>query len=140
MSQLIIGQDQVVAQWVAERVPGMRSGHEFGKCIAVGVQQGAKLVGGIVFSNFVGFDVTLSAAATTPRWGSKNLARKIFNIPFEQWGCKRCSAMVSRKNKPARKFIERLGFKQEGVRPFAYDGKADAVIYGMVKEDCKWIK
>ena len=59
--------------------------------------------------------------------------------PFVQLDCQRATVIVRKKNKRSRKFVEWLGFRQEGCcrRGFKDD---DAIIYGLLREECRWIK
>jgi RimJ/RimL family protein N-acetyltransferase len=40
----------------------------------------------------------------------------------------------------ARKFDEHVGFIQEGVIRQAFEDGEDAILYGMLKSECKWIR
>ena len=54
-------------------------------------------------------------------------------------GCRRVTGLVHDNNHDARRFDEHLGFKQEGVlRKAAPDGD-DMIVYGMLREECRWI-
>lgn len=77
-------------------------------------------------------------ASTDPRWATRSILKAAFGYPFVQLPCVRLTAYTGKNMPHVRQFLERLGFQQEGIvrRGFADD---DAVIYGMLKEECKWI-
>jgi RimJ/RimL family protein N-acetyltransferase len=133
VGSILVGADEMVAAMVAARIPNI----SFGEYTALGVVRHGKLVGGVVYHNYVEHDIQVSIAvdgATFMPW------RGLFAYPFEQLGCSRITAMIGRKNKKSRKMCELLGFRLEGVHPKGLDGTQDAMSYGLLKEHCRWIK
>jgi hypothetical protein len=133
VGSILFGADKMVAAMVAARIPNI----SFGEYTALGVVRRGKLVGGVVYHNYVEHDIQVSIAvdgASFMPW------RGLFAYPFGQLGCSRITAMIGRKNKKSRKIAEALGFKLEGVHPKGLDGQQDAMSYGLLKEDCRWIK
>lgn len=137
--QLIVNQDKIVGQFVAERVSGVRNYRDFGEFRAIGLARAGKLVAGVVLTAYTGFDVTLTIAADSPRWATRPFIEYVFALVFTEYKCVRVSAVVSKRNRVGRKFAEWLNFKIEGVRPYGYDGVADAINYGMLKAKCPWL-
>jgi hypothetical protein len=135
-----------VAKFVADRVPLMAGRtFQFGpdgkpRFVALGVVRRGKFAAGVVFHNYHGHDIEMSAAADDPLWCLPETLRQLFAYPFAQLNCVRMTTITGRKNKRARKIDERLGFRLEGVVRKGIDGKEDAVIYGLLKSECKWIK
>ena len=73
------------------------------------------------------------------RWLTREFLFAIFDYPFNQLGVRRITGLVPKKNKDARRFDEHLGFEYEGnMRNALADD--DMIIYGMLKEKCKWLK
>lgn len=140
--QFVTGMDQLVADWVARHIPGVENGHSFSPCVAVGLMEGGELVAGCVYNNYRkgSQDIEMTFASVHPSWASRRTLKNFFWYPFIQLGCVRVTAIVAKKNKKVRKFVERVGFKQEGVMRKAMNGVEDAVIYGMLSRECKWIK
>lgn len=132
--RLLFGSDEFVCQWVGERVDA-----EVIKGKAIGVIDGERLIAGVAYSNYRGCDIEMLAASENIRWLSRHRLYSIFAYPFVQLGCLRVTAIVAKKNKRSRSFIERIGFKLEGSHPKALDGR-DACSYGMLREQCKWIE
>jgi RimJ/RimL family protein N-acetyltransferase len=126
----------MVAAMVAARIPDQ----SFEKYTALGVVRRGVLVGGVVYHHYVGHDVQVSIAFDSPGWALPGTLRALFDYPFNTLGCARMSALIGRKNKKSRKICEGLGFKLEGVHHKGRDGVEDAMSYGLLKENCRWIK
>jgi RimJ/RimL family protein N-acetyltransferase len=140
---LLYEADELVSQFVSERIPNME-GRPFGKHVAIGVVRRDTLIGGVVFHNMRvhggrPFDIEMSGAADDATWLWPATLRKLFAYPFIQLGCVRMTSIIGRKNKRARKVVEGLGFRLEGVARKAIDGKEDAMIYGALKSECRFI-
>lgn len=137
----VAGADRFVAAWVARALDVDPA--EFGPCSACGVALGGRLVAGVVYNEYrimrAGSSIQASIASTTPRWASRAVLRDLFAYPFVQMGVSRLWASTSRKNKRARGFLERLGFRFEGIARRAYDGAVDAALYSMLPAECRWI-
>jgi RimJ/RimL family protein N-acetyltransferase len=139
VGSILLGADEMVAAMVKSRIPHMKD-QEWGPCTAFGVVQSDKLVGGVVYHCFRKFDICFGAAFDTHTWAKPATLRALFDYPFNQLGCVRVTAITGRKNKPARKMLEHVGFKLEGVARRALDGINDGYVYGLLKEDCRWIE
>ncbi len=136
MNTLIIGQDAVISRWVGDRV-GIAS---FGHCTAIGIAGTAGLIAGVVYNNYregVGLEATI--ASTSPRWCNRATLAAIFGYPFDQVGCRRLTAITERKNQPVRAFLCRIGFREEGLLRHGFPSD-DAVVYGMLREECRWLR
>ena len=129
-----------VCAWVAERITGYRS-NEFQPCSSIGVMRGGQLVAGIIFNNFrkKSRDIHLTVAAENKHWMSRQTLRVVFNYVFNQLGCIRLTVVIAKKNKRARKLALGLGFQYEGKLRKGIDGLEDAVIYGMLHNECRWL-
>jgi alkanesulfonate monooxygenase SsuD/methylene tetrahydromethanopterin reductase-like flavin-dependent oxidoreductase (luciferase family) len=62
-----------------------------------------------------------------------------FGYPFDQLGVKRVQATIAKGNKAARKFVERLGFRYEGLARFGFSATQHAAVYSMLREECRWL-
>lgn len=86
-------------------------------------------------------DIEVSFVSATPRWATQGNIRAMLFYPFGQLGVKRLSAITTKSNKRCRKLLTGLGFKQEGVHPFAGENQATAISYGMYSNSAqKWVK
>lgn len=139
MSQLVgsilIGEDQAVAALVGSKIPGFAPV----KFTALGVVRNQKLVGGVIYHNYSRHGIEVTGAFDDPRWALPQTMRALFDYPFQQLGCVRITAVIAKKNKRSRRLCEGLGFRLEGVARKGFDGKQDACIYGMLREECKWL-
>jgi RimJ/RimL family protein N-acetyltransferase len=138
VGSLLIGADAAVAEIVRQLIPNARE-HGFGPCTAIGIVRNGRLIGGVVFNYFRGFDVHMTAAFDGKGWFDRRTIRALCDYTFNQLGCKRVTALTGKKNKKARSALERIGFKLEGVHPRGLDGREDAMSFGLLKENCKWI-
>lgn len=144
MPMLVLGRDELIAEWVARQTPGMTNAADFGPSTAIGFKVGNEFVCGVVFNNFRkgvhGNDVSLSIFSTNSKWVSRGTLRAVFSYAYHQLGCVRVTAITAKSNKRARRFLTKLGFVQEGTARRAFDGRAPALIYGMLLPDeCKWL-
>lgn len=127
--------------WVAERVPKMNCGDDFGAdAMGLGVYQADKLIAGVIFHRYTGFDVNLTIAADTPDWAKPGVLRALADLIFNKWGCLRLTTMVGASNRRAIRLNNGLGFVCEGILRRGLDGTEDAIIFGMLKEECSWLK
>lgn len=137
MIRLIYGADEQIAQWTLERI---RECGQFTLPRAIGIADDNGLIAGVVYHGFTGLNCEMSIAAESPRWASRGRLFFLFAYPFEQLGCQRVTAITARANKRSRDMLERLGFKLEGVARCAMPKNKDAMIYGMVRDECKWLE
>lgn len=108
---------------------------------ALGVVRRGKIAAGVVFHNYrPGIDLEVSLAADDPSWAHPAILRRLFAYPFHQLGVVRLTCIIARKNKRCRRFSEGLGWKLEGTHRKAYDGKDDAMSYGMLPSDCRFLE
>ena len=129
-----------VAAWVAARILVLRTPDALGPHAAIGVERGGVLIAGAVFHNYRRHDIEVSFASDDPRWARRATIRAILRYPFVQLGCTRLTALIARDNARAARLLQGLGFKREGVLRRAYDGTADALVYGMLREECHWLE
>lgn len=136
MKKAVYGQDFFISQWVGFRIDEP----DFGPCTAIGLEEDGNLVAGVVYNLYNGPSICMHVAAEPgKRWMTKDYLYRCFAYPFEQLGCTRVTGLVKADNMEARRFDEHLGFKQEGIiRKGATDG-TDMILYGMLKEECRWL-
>lgn len=136
--RLITGYDQVIAQWVAERIKHVESESDFGPYQAIGVTDDAQtaILAGVVYHGchpeFRSIEMTL--AADSPRWCSRGIVTALMSYPFEQLQCRRVTAIVSERNPRALKLNHALGFRKEGVIRKGF-GNHNAIIMGMLAKE-----
>lgn len=136
MRKIITGQDDRVAEFVAERI-GMRG--KFGSCATIGLEQNDSLIAGVVYSDYNGSNVSMHVGAIGKRWMTREYLWFCFYYPFEQMKVKRITGVVDEGNQQARQFDEHLGFKLE-TRLKDAGRSGDLLIYRMLKEDCRFLE
>jgi RimJ/RimL family protein N-acetyltransferase len=98
------------------------------------------LVGGVTFTNFTGREIWASIWCDDPRMWTRTNLFTMFDYCFGTCNVRRISVIVKADNSKSLSMVRKLGFVQEGVsRDFFADG-LDGILFGMLKEECKWIK
>lgn len=109
----------------------------------IGILENKKILGVIVFCDYDGNNIFIHSALDTPRACQKKVIKLMFDYIFKQAGCNRATVTCDNDNNKVKKLIKGLGFEQEGLMKNAMqidDTYVDAAVYGMLKEDCKWVK
>lgn len=135
VGSLVLDEDREVASYVQSQLGCI----PFKDFSAVGVLHQGKPVGGVVFYNYFEFAVEIAAAFDHPGWCKRGVLRALFSYVFNTLNVTRLDASAARRNKRVRKLLKGLGFKEEGIRAKRFDGRDDLVLYGMTKQDCRWI-
>lgn len=94
---------------------------------------------GVVFSNFMGTDIEMSAAIDDRSAVTRAVLRAVFSYPFRQLGCRRITTYADASDRRIADFNSRLGFVLEG-RKRAGMPDGDALMFGMLKSECRWIE
>lgn len=107
---------------------------------SIGLLENGRIVGGVVYTMYTGNGIMMNVAGGYKGWINRAFLRAAFAYPFKQLGCTRVSGLVRVDNFAAQQFDERLGFKREGLVRRGDDDGTDLIMYGMLREECKWIK
>lgn len=139
---LLWGHDATVAQFVADQFDHIDSFGPSAKAVGFATRRGQSVVlyGGLVMvERDGGWDAELSIFI----WPGAVVSRKqwaaMFHHGFDVLGLRRLTVMVGEHNVQSQRFVRRLGFKFEGVARRGHDGNSDAILYGMTRDDCRWI-
>jgi len=102
-------------------------------------------VGGVLVSNITFYEgravnCEITCAAETGMAWRPHVCLAIFQYIFKQLGCVRCTSITRKNNTKARAFLEALNFRLEGRVRKGYDGDRDALIYGLLAEDCQFLE
>jgi hypothetical protein len=97
-------------------------------------------VAGVVISEYRGHDCQISCAAETPIAWQPDVVRGVFQYVFQQLGCARCTSITKKSNRRCREFLNALGFTLEGNLRLGYDGIKDALIYGLLASECRYLE
>jgi hypothetical protein len=131
---LACGRDAEVAKYVQERVSTIL----FPPFTALGwADDKGKITAGIVFNCWNGPDVELTIANDSGL--NRSLIYATAQYVFDQMKCARCSITVQTKDLKTYETALKFGFRVEGVKRRGF-GDEDAIIMGMVREDCRWMR
>jgi RimJ/RimL family protein N-acetyltransferase len=124
--------------WVAERVD---AGQFNAEAKGIGFLEGDTLVAGVVYNHYSGTNVYAHIAAMpNKRWATHDNLFVLFYYPFVTLKCNRITGLVRVDNFKAQRFDEHLGFKREGVMRKACKDGQDLIVYGMLREECRFLK
>lgn len=133
---------EMVGQYIMHKVPGLRLVPGNYQAFAF-LSDSGDFVGGAVVNNFrpgeYGNDAEIACAAETAMAFRPHVCTAVFTYVFTQLQCTRLTAITTKRNTRTRAFLEALGFRLEGNIRRAYDGKRDALIYGLLAEDCRFL-
>lgn len=140
---ILLGADADVSAWASEQLTGQKD--RFKNDPAIGVVRDGVLICGVIYSNYAmktdnsPLSIEMSIASTDKRWATKKNLRVFFNYPFIQLGVERVLTVCSAERPEIIRFNERIGFVKEGLHRKAWPMGGDAVSFGMLKPQCKWI-
>lgn len=138
MKTTIYGQEDRVVPWVAYRVD---EDHFDEDCIGIGLEEDGELIAGVVYNWYTGPSISMHVAAEPGRrWLNRDFLYRCFAYPFIQLKCNRVTGVVRVDNLDAQRFDEHLGFKREGVIRQGAEDKTDFILYGMLKDECRWLE
>ena len=136
MKTVVYGQKEKIAKWVWEQLGEEDSGGE-----AIGLERDGELIAGVVFNMYTGASINMNVVAVPGKnWLNREFLFRSFAYPFLQLRCYRATALVKVDNDVSNKFVEALGYKREGLLRRAHVDGSDMFIYGMLREECRWIK
>jgi RimJ/RimL family protein N-acetyltransferase len=112
----LIGQNDVVARFVAAHIPHCERG--FGdKIMTLGVVDGSRLIGGLVYHNYdpEAATIEISGAAIDPRWLTRTTLRLMHVYPFVDARCQMVVMRVSADNARLLRQLKALGYTRVTV-------------------------
>lgn len=140
----LCGYDPQVAAWVAQQIPHVGDVSNFGPLAAIGViDDYGNLAAGAVYHGYMprfrGIEIsfamrTLPDGRHDPRALSRGVIRALLSYPFDSLNCVRVTAATPRKAEQTRAFLEKLGFKREGVLRYGF-GSDHAFLYGLLERE-----
>ena len=139
--EILYDADSEVAAWVFNQLP--YAPHNLADLPkdwyrAYGIVRGGRLIAGVVWHDLQANhgDVQISIVGSGP-WITKDIANIITSTPFERFGVAHCTARHAASNDVATVGIQRLGWIFEGRQKLAWDGKEDALLFGLTQERAK---
>jgi hypothetical protein len=119
---------------------GLPQDTSWGNYNALGLVKNGTLVLGVIYNGYEAANVNMHIGAIDgARWMTREILFAAFDYPFNELKKRRASAFMRVSNKRAISFAENLGFIYEGTLKHYY-WKEDAVMYGMTKENCRFLK
>jgi RimJ/RimL family protein N-acetyltransferase len=106
-------------------------------CVSCRDDEGA-LMGLCVFELKTWFDAHFSIAIRDRRCITRRVMRAMFSAVFKR--AVRVTALIEPWNETALRQALVMGFKAEGLMRCAIEGARDAIVMGMLKEDCRYLK
>ena len=135
MNELIFGHDGEIAQWVADRIPHVKT--SFGPCSSIGVAACGRLIAGIVYHDYQPGHGTIqiSMAAESPLWARRPTIAALLHYPFRQLKVFKVWTAIPVDNTPAIKVNEHIGFKREAILAHHFGRKRHCAIYRLLEPD-----
>lgn len=132
---LVLGHDEAVARWVADRIETVGS-KGFGPCAAIGIATD-HLVAGMVYHDYQPDfgTVQLSMAATSPVWARRENIVALLDYPFNQLDCFKVWTLTPIDNERALKVNRHVGFTQEAVLAHQFGRKRHGIVMRMLRPD-----
>jgi RimJ/RimL family protein N-acetyltransferase len=138
MKTVIYGQDERVVKWVSDRIEAELISPT---AVGIGLEKDGELVGGVIYDWYTGPSITAHVAGSPGRyWGNRDFLWRVFAYPFLQLQCNRITGFVRADNFEAQRLDEHLGFKREGVLRQANRDGTDMIVYGMLKDECRFLR
>lgn len=113
MHQYIFGQDEVVANFVAQLIPECR-GRGFGKCRAIGIADAdGNLLGGLVYRNWhpeFGTIEISGAAVPGTNWFSRRTIQVLHDYPFHVCSCQMVIMTTLADNYIVQRILSAVGY------------------------------
>jgi hypothetical protein len=134
---VVYGADAQVAEWVAAQIPGYQIASD---TRALGVIKGNKLVAGVIYEGFTGFNVH-AAISAIPGSGcaDRRTLAALFAYPFLQLGVQAITVMVPMSNLESLNLATKLGFEAQAFIKFAARDGGPLVVLQQYRDKCRWI-
>lgn len=93
---------------------------------------------GVILCEFINhFEALFNSAVADPRCATKRLLRAVYTALFSR--VVRLTAFIDVDNRRAIRVSTRMGFVVEGLCRLGINGKKDALTFGMLRSDCKFL-
>lgn len=127
-------QDDQAARVFVKRESGEDVAEPFSGLV---IESDGLVIGAAIFNNWTGRDCEFNGigrgAFTLP------VLRDLFRYVFQNLGCARVTARTRVSNLRARRGLEAIGFRIEGVIRELHEDE-DALMYGMLRRECRVVR
>ncbi len=133
-----------VCRWASSQLYGRDDVFNGDK--AIGWIKDGQIFGATIYSDFKTdakgklFSCEMTGICLDKRWANRYILRELFAYPFTQLKLKRVQMITSVNAGGVNNVVSKLGFTKEGILRQGYVLGGDAVIWGMLQQDCEWIK
>ena len=139
--RLAWGLEEPIGRYLSAQFPELMRFGEYQPDLAAGFVDNAGVLFGAVGLRFDNaWDAQLSIYVERRGLLTASVLRELFTVAFGRLQLVRLTCRVAKGNRRARDFVERLGFRLEGSMRRAFDGRRDAMVYGMTATECRWLK
>lgn len=108
---------------------------------AIGVIDHGWLRAVVVLVQTYGADCDVHFASDGSRaWASRNVLAGLFGYAFLLRGVRRVQCWAGVSNTPCLTALRKAGFTEIGYVPGGMDDGEDAIMFSMLRSDCRWIK
>lgn len=138
MSRLVFGQENAVGRYLRQYFPELPKGYL--PRLAVAWVEGDELTGAAAIDFPYPWEGVLIFHGEKGFRPLPGQFRDLAEVLFGRLKLKRLTALIAKKDKRARRAVERIGFELEGVKRLGIGGMLDETIYGMTFDRCRWLK
>jgi hypothetical protein len=124
-------------EWIMLRVGGV---FNHATDHVVSMHRDARMVGGVVFTGYLGSAITLHMAGSEDNWATRDFLWMVFHYAFVQLGCRKAMGLVASSNTRALEVDRRLGFRKAATLPDMFPDGSDLIVLIMERAECKWLK
>ena len=110
---------------------------------AIGLMEDGHAIAGVVYTRLLigpsgPNSVEMAIAAEGKRWAHRRTLNVFFGYAFNNLDVNRVTAFTKPDNQSAHNMLTRLGFEHEGTMRSAYPSGEDALIFGLLRRECRW--
>lgn len=106
---------------------------------AIGLEMDGSIAAVVVYDTFSTTNCFVHIASARRKWFSPQFATVAMAFPFLQCGHRRVSCIVSERNRLSLRLTRLFGWTQEGVLRSAGPEGEDVLLFGMLREECRWL-
>jgi hypothetical protein len=131
---LVRNASPLVAAWA-----GHRLGTTFKEPYhALGVMKNGRLAGAVIFNDYEARNVEMTLVG--PNAFTRGVAREIFGYAFNELDCLRITVTIPEKHTGTCMKALRWGWIPEGRKRDYYGANEHAIIFGMLKDECRFLR
>lgn len=137
MLRLIYGRNDIFVPWICAYLK-MTLPKD---AMAIGIMRDNQIIGAALYHNYnIDYEgkplfIEMSFGTIDKRALNRQIIHRLFLYPFSQLRVRRVQSTVSKKNRQVRSFLEKLGFKFEGVGRQAWPNGGDACMYSLLSSE-----